>query len=91
MAALSPSRACCAARSDDGWGYTKQYASGWDRIFGNKAEANGAEAAEAPPTPAAEPPLHATRMAALEAARECGALSDELYRQAARELEAQAN
>ena len=79
--------------TDDGWGYTKSYASGWDRIF------QSSNASEAPPAKEAAPTRStggtesasktiAKQMAALAAAHECGALSDELLARAKAELEA---
>ena len=83
--------------TDDGWGYTKSYASGWDRIFAGQAPASNAP--EAPLTKEAAPTrstggtesaakIIAKQQAALAAAHECGALSDELLARAKAELEA---
>ena len=74
--------------NDDGWGYTKSYAKSWDRIFGKKQAdtATAAPAAEATVTP---PPVNTPtveQISALEAARACGALSEELFEQAKQEL-----
>ena len=41
--------------NDDGWGYTKRYANGWDRIFA-KSASQQAPSSESPPTSAAESP-----------------------------------
>ena len=67
----------------DGWGYSQQYASGWDRIF---AKGGGAS------TPAKKAPAEAVadasasaRLCALQRARELGAISDALFEQARRE------
>ena len=71
--------------NDDGWGYTKQYASGWDRIFAKKDEAP--PAAEKPAPVAAQDTKLTKQQTALAAAHECGALSDELFALAKSELE----
>ena len=79
--------------NDDGWGYTKRYANGWDNIFGKKSKAP----AESTPTPAAavapdnSAVQKAKQMAALEAAHACGALSDALLKKAQAELDAKAS
>lgn len=75
-------RSCLRRPNDDGWGYTKSYATGWDRIFAKKDEPPPAAAAQ----PASAAPILDERMAALDAAKACGALSDALYEQAKREL-----
>ena len=70
--------------NDDGWGYTKQYSDGWDRIFKKKAAP-----AEPPQEAAASTAPDAGLLAkqeALEAARACGALSEALFAQASAEL-----
>lgn len=64
----------------DGWGYSKAYSSNWDGIFGKKDTA--APAAAAPATVPCE------KLAALEAARAVGALSEELFERARSELAA---
>ena len=73
--------------NDDGWGYTRSYASGWDRIFASK-DAAGVNRAEAKSTACADQPSVPTaqQTAALEAAHACGALSKELLMQAKQEL-----
>lgn len=69
--------------NDDGWGYTKNYASNWDRIF-----AKNKEAATLAPEDAPKVVVQAAdkRLQALDAARAVGALSDALYEQAKKEL-----
>ena len=71
--------------NDDGWGYTKRYASGWDRIFSNKEKVDASE----PPTPTAQPEQSVSRdakLSALQTARDVGALSEDLFQRALREL-----
>ena len=73
--------------NDDGWGHTKAYASGWDRIFGNNKDA-AATTTSSDVTDTAAIALLEQRMEALEAARKCGALSEELFAQAEKALKA---
>lgn len=75
--------------NNDGWGYTKQYSKGWDNIFAKKEEAKIESAPEA--TKSTTAATHVTKQhAALSAAYECGALSDELLKRAQAELDARA-
>ena len=67
-----------------GWGYNAQFARGWDAIFENGESETSASAA---PSSSALPSIDSEKLAALEAARDIGALSDELFAQARRELE----
>ena len=77
--------------TEDGWGYTNNYAKGWDNIF--KKESSGDENATAPSTPAdaaSNGGLLAKQREALQAAHLCGALSDQLFAQASKELDSKA-
>ena len=75
--------------NSDGWGYTKTYATGWDRIFGK----NGGTSEEAAPTAAAAPapaaaapaPAADPRLSALENALQAGAISMEIFERARQE------
>jgi hypothetical protein len=76
--------------TEDGWGYTNRYASGWDRIF---AKAGGDESPAAAQGPAAATDqgeaaasLLKQQEEVLSTAHACGALSDALYAQAKLEL-----
>ena len=79
--------------NDDGWGYTRSYASGWDRVFAKKGDdaPQPAAAEEAPPAATAKWPAddaaRRAQVAALDAARDVGALSEALYAQARQELD----
>ena len=68
--------------TENGWGYSPTYANNYDRIFGNAAPEPAADVPE--PLAAPEP---CEKLRALEAAHEVGALSDELFARARRELE----
>lgn len=76
----------------DGWGYTKQYASGWDRIFANKRSEKAQDASPAPAPAAASASSKPSslslsiKLAALSHALQVGALSETLYQQACSEL-----
>jgi hypothetical protein len=74
--------------NDDGWGYTKSYATSWDRIFGkDKGDtATATSPTEAASTPSPERAPSEEQMKALEAALGCGALSQELFERAKQEL-----
>jgi hypothetical protein len=71
--------------NSDGWGYTKTYASGWDRIFAQKG---GSEEAAAP-TPAETAASTAAptdpRLSALENALQVGAINTDLFERARQE------
>ena len=71
--------------NSDGWGYTKSYSKGWDRIFAK--DNNEAEPVRAAPAASNEDTALLTKQqAALSAAHECGALSDALFQLAKDEL-----
>jgi hypothetical protein len=74
--------------NSDGWGYTRSYAKSWDRIFAkSKSETTVASTqAQAAPEEQEQVKRMQEKMAALEAARACGALSENLFAQAAAEL-----
>ena len=77
--------------NDDGWGYTRSYASGWDKIF-KKGPGKKEDAAPASPSPEIEASqvdveLRQKQLAALDAALKCGALSSKLFGQAVAELD----
>jgi hypothetical protein len=63
-----------------GWGFNRSYAKAWDGIKWDHADADST----AGETEAAV--SHGAKRAALDAAREVGALSEALYDQAVREL-----
>ena len=73
--------------NDDGWGYTKTYAAGWDRIFAKNAQREDpSDLNTSQSTCSSMSSSTDIKLQALETARACGALSNELFEMAVKEL-----